>query len=276
MVTTGRRVESIETLLQWVYRDELPRRQADCTWETMFQSAAWRLGCRVDQSSTGDTFPVGAGPPDADALLLDYAVGCLPAQVRLGWPHQARELLGQFWSYLRPTDVVETRWSAQMTGLRSARVADRTVTLLPGLTVDLIELVRMHARLGTRPVWDVGPIRVGRVSAANGKPAISVGEGDLRRTARPPRNGLYEVGACCGLQLEPTAVEILSARFEYAAWHSALVALATGSWKYGSIAPRLPTAAAAPWMIDDEVRPAVVQAVAPLPQRNNGARKKSP
>ncbi|MCC6775653.1 MAG: hypothetical protein IT537_03295 [Hyphomicrobiales bacterium] len=268
------RRESIETLLHWAYRDELPKRQLDCSWATMFSSAAWQLGCRVDQSSSGESFPVGAGPPDPDALLLDYAVGCLPAQVRLGWPHQARELLGHLWTYLRPTDVIETRWAARMTDHRSARVTDRTVVLLPGLTIDLIELVRMYARLGTRPVWDVGPIRIVRVNAANGKPLVMVGQGAARRHARSPRNGMYETGAYGELRLEPAALEILSARFEYASWRAALVALASGRWKYGGIAPLPPAAAAAPWVVDDEVRPAVVQMVNLLPQRGTSNPRK--
>jgi hypothetical protein len=115
-------------------------------------------------------------------------------------------------------------------------------------------LVQVHARMGTRPRWDVGPLRLVRILGKNHKPVVH----GVTRGRR------YAAGAYCPLQLDPPPQEIVSARFEYFVWRAALERITTlaESWKDASFAPQQSTAPWRPWLTGEEREP-VIHTIAP-------------
>jgi hypothetical protein len=205
----------VEKLLQWAYRDELPKQTTgDLTgWERLIL-----LGTNVDVSDREAALPIALGPPHPDALLIDHAVRQLPP-VKLNWARMAKALMGHLLPYAPQTDPCIQR-----------------------LATSPAALVVSHAIMGSRPPWDLGPCVLRRILGKNGKPVVD-GITAGRR---------YGAGASCPLQLEPEGAEIISARFEYAAWHTALVSLANESWNMREHVALPPRAAPAPWITGPE------------------------
>jgi hypothetical protein len=220
----------IEALLTWAYRDELPKQSVGglTGWERTIL-----LGTRVDESNRDHDveLPVALGPPHPDALTLDHAVRSLEDMV-LTLPI-ARVLIGDLAPYLT-REVVH-----QVVGRRAGYVVqERTekVDAVKHRSVSPTALVTLHAKLGNRPHWDLGPVRVSRVTGSNGKPVVN----GITRGRR------YANGAHCPLRLDPSPDHIIRARFDYAAWHGALTALATCRMTEHQALP--PRAAVEPWI----------------------------
>lgn len=198
-------------------------------------------GVAVDENHE-PRFPVGAGTPHPDALLIDYAVRSLP-QVRVDWKRDRHHLMGELAPYVGDNDPICGHMATSPEAAVDER-PKRNGRMFSGARVErhpLVEpyeltpaaLIMLHARLGTRPIWDMGPVRLVR-----GKPAM---------IGRQYGKGRFSEGSHCPLVLEPSAPEIAAARFEYMCWHTALVALAGAALNLKSIAPQQPAAPAAPW-----------------------------
>jgi hypothetical protein len=215
----------IERLLQWAYRDELPKREIGGL--TGWESDILLLGTRIDTSGydRGEPgFPVAMGPPHPDALMIDYQVRALP-EIKIDWEATSAILMGHLSSYVDVRDFA-----------------------ISALGFELPALVQMHARMGTRPDWRVGEIKLKRVNGANGKPVVN----------GLTRGGRYGSGAHSPLQLDPPATEIACARAEYMAWRSALQWLVDEKWSLESYVVTAPAAAEAPWLADIERRARVL------------------
>lgn len=223
-MSTPKKPIDIEKLLHWAYRDELPKQAVSglTGWEKLIY-----LGTNVDESDRAPDvqMPAACGPPHPDALRIDWIVRGLE-DVRIQWPSAAAGLLGPLMAWLREEEL----------------------PLVRSMKAQTSALVQAHARMGTRPVWQM-PHRPIRVIGRNGKPLI-VGITSGRR---------YAPGAHGMLRMDPPVPEILSARFEYFVWRSALAQLASESWNLVDHAPQQPAAAQAPWLTGEERRPRILE-----------------
>jgi len=231
----------IETALCWVYQREmlchdglfgmtLPR-VARPGWTAMIDT-----GTQVDESYE-PRFPVGAGAPHPDALIIDYAVRQLPP-VRMNWPRDGRHLMGDYLPYAKDNPLVRDMASSPVSALNWGGHARVSTKLQPPIVepyeLTPASLVMMYARLGRRPIWDLGKVRLARC-----KPVME---------GRQKGKNFYTTGSHCPLQLDPPAAEIAAARFDYLMWHDALVALLGVNDSLNSIALQHPRAPAAPWL----------------------------
>lgn len=220
----ARQAKDIEALLSWAYRDELPKRAIGglTGWEKLVL-----LGTTVDDERRPDEvgFPVNMGPPHPDALLIDHAVRTLEPVTML-WEIAREGIMGDLSPYAPADDPTLRR-----------------------MQFSPMALVMMHAKMGTRPAWDLGPTSVKRIQGGNGKPKVHGITAGHR----------YETGAHCPLQLDPPAREIACARAEYAVWHAALMTVTAEleSWNLKDFAPQYPKAAPAPWIEDTERKPRI-------------------
>jgi hypothetical protein len=185
----------------------------------------------VDESNRDHEamLPAALGAPHPDALALDYAVRRLDP-VTIQWPMARAVLAPDVGACVRDRDPAVHRMQVE-----------------PGY------LIRHHAIMGTRPTWHLGAVRLVRTIGKNGKPLVE-GITAGRR---------YADGAHCPLQLEPSAAAIVSARFEYLAWWSALVTLARESWILKDHAPQHPRATQAPWLTGPQRTPRILPTVTP-------------
>lgn len=252
----------IDDLLVWAYRDELPKKELSTSnWDGV---AGYGMlgGIDIDDDPwqaylRSQRYPF-IGKPHEDALLLDWMVRGLP-DVAVDWPRERAGLLGHLLSYL---DDDEIAVSAMSTGpvvtveegrdRRGKRTASAKVERSPPQPhlSSVSQLVRMHAVMGTRPVWDM-PIRLIPTKGPNGKPVIAYeGQGQLDgRLLRGLTKGRrYGPKARCLLDLDPTAAEIAAARWEYQVWHQALMTLANESWNLRDHVPLPPRAQPHPWL----------------------------
>jgi len=217
----------IEKLLQWAYREELPKSAVGglTGWEKLVL-----LGTRVDEPRNDDPgFPVALGAPHPDALLIDYHVRALD-DVTMLWEQSVDAIMGELAPYAPADDPILTRMQFSPSAL-----------------------IQLHARMGNRPIWDLGPLRLTRVVGRNGKPV----------TNGITAGGRYAEGSACPLQLDPPGREIACARAEYFIWRSALSALASESWNLVDHAPQQPSAAALPWREDTERKVRVLRDIRP-------------
>lgn len=224
----------IEQLLAWVYREELPKRGSDTTWANMFSSETWRLGTRVDQSSSGEFAPVGAGTPHPDALLIDHAIRSMP-HVTLVWEHVVDEIMGPFAEVLRHDPALR-----------------RIEFSPPGLLI-------VHAQINHRPAWDVGQIRVKHFGQ---QPQVWwVDEHGERTMPGSKRAGYYSPGAVCPIEYDPKLTTVAEARAEYYVWRrcldSAVDLLSTLNLVETKAAP--PAAPLCPWFTGEEAKPNVLK-----------------
>lgn len=238
----GKTPIDIEKLLQWAYREELPKQAVSglTGWERLIY-----LGTVVDSSHDPTSlYPAAMGAPDPDALAVDWTVRqSLPESVGCDWPRLHLRIMGELQFWLSPQALAsrtETRIRARVSG--GSAQATRTHVVVAAMQAQPRALVQAHARMGSRPVWDVGAVRVVRRIGRNGKPVV---EGISR-------GGRYGVGARCPLDLDPAPEEIAAARYEYHVWHQALTALANESWNLRGFAPQPPAAAPAPWLTGPE------------------------
>lgn len=211
-----------ELLLRWAYRDELPKGYREGTGgvvpqvSPMFRYA--NLGGPVDNWTREPGFPVAMGTvPHPDALTIHEAVMALEP-VEIAWPSGATELLGDLFQYLTDTEQFA----------------------MQRLSTSPAALITMHARLGNRPIWEID-YNIVRVIGRSRKSLLRKGRG---------RNHLKMQGE---LTTDVPASEILTARFEYLAWHVSLNNLAHTLRLRDHVA--LPPAAPlAPWIEPDRAR----------------------
>lgn len=208
----SRQARDIEELLQWTFREELPKGQERLGFapgiSPMFRLAD--LGTRVDDWSEEPGYPRALGEPHPDAVAIGKAVMAFEPEEaglneRLGaqidWPTTRRTMVGPLGGLL--TDDEPT--------LKYLRIG------IPGL-------VAMHAKLKTRPQWDLWPLPE-PVIGANGKPKVQFE--DERGQLIDGRKGRhYGPAARCPLMWFPAPQEAAFARIEYSIWWQALDTLA--------------------------------------------------
>lgn len=218
-----RKPMSIEAILRWAYRDELPKGGATYTGvggATAPGFGAAALGDMIDDWSWEwePGHPAAMGEPHPDALTVSAHVQALGA-VEVDAVASREELLPEAWRLIDPDDL-----------LRSRIIVDRTVYVIS------------HAKMGTRPEWRAG-WAVGRIIGRNGQPVVE----------EVDEHGHYGPGASCPLEVVPEPRDVVTDRAIYAAWHGALVDLAN---RVGdslvSIEPLPPEAPARPWIDGDE------------------------
>jgi len=212
----------IEKLLRWAYRDELPKGYRDgrsgviAAISPMFRFA--NLGGPVDNWSREPGFPVAMGvEPHEDAKEVHAAAISLD-DATIRWPGAA-VLLGDLAQF----------------------VTDEELSIVRSMRAHAAGLVTLHARMGNRPIWQVD-YTIARVVGRDRKSPLRKGRG--RRHAKNTQGVL---------RIDPMASEILSARFDYFVWHSALCELAR-DLDLKDHAPVPPAAPQAPWFNDTEPR----------------------
>jgi hypothetical protein len=219
-----RRDLPIEKLVEWCFRDELPKLRtssAEGIWD-----AIGRIGSLGITPEKRSFIPqrYDFGLPDPDAKIIAVAVSALPAMA-IDWELSRESLMGDAAGLLEVRDTLL---------LRSINVA---------------ALITMHGSMGTAPDWRTEEMRPYMVPPAHGDQsrASIVGE----RTGQ----NRYTIGSYCPLQWEPSPVSVALARGDYAAWHAGLVMLAeTLHLEKHKAMP--PTAPAQPWF--DAPKPARV------------------
>lgn len=187
------RAIDVEVLLQWAYREELPKGQtssAEAVWDSIADyGAAGGVACHADAGPQRYDF----GEPHPDAKILAAAVTALEDLI-IDWEASTDALMGDMAAILVARDVLMVR------PLRTAA------------------LVTMHAKMGTRPDWrDAVPWASPVPSAKDHCRPMLVGECRGRNH--------YTTGSYCPLRWEPSPITIALARAEYAAWHRGLHAL---------------------------------------------------
>lgn len=236
-VVEARKHVPIEQLLSWTYCDELPKgigrdeKFATCFWESvspMFRLA--QLGTRVDLSIEPG-FPPAMGAPHPDALMIDYAVQQLPA-VGLDWRASRERLVPDLLHWVDENDPILSSMSFQPHAL-----------------------LVIHAKLGTRPIWDLGKPHVERKIGPNGKPVVQYideDSGEVRVGRTEGRH--YGHLAHCPLVLSPPAREIACARAEYSVWWHALehVRATVCAWNLHDHEALPPEAEPTPWIVNRE------------------------
>lgn len=257
----------IERFLSWTYREELPKKDLSTSgWDGI---AAY--GERGGQAEDPDPWELhlrsqryAIGTPHPEALTLAWLVDGLD-DVSIQWPTASKILLGDLAPYLD----------------KQSEFVIRKLVVQPG------GLVRAHARMGTRPMWDVW-WALAPVKLKNRKPLVQYidrhgrlsdctsGQRDYERGGRCPlmvstttmddktyvRAGRYDrVGKPDDM---PAVAEIVSARFEYFVWHSALCELvrrANGSGQLREHQATPPAAPQAPWLTGTERKSRILPAL---------------
>ena len=224
----NKRVMDIEDALAWAYREELPKRrdrddaggpQEYSSISPMFRICA--LGGRVENFSREPGFPAAMGEAHPDALIIEAAVG----ELRSFQGHRFDGELGLM-THL-PAGLDEHAAMAQSMG-------------------QLFDLVRIKARLGSRPTFARSP-EPAAVVGNTGKPLIYVVRNGVEQISGAEGKDRYPSGAYCAIEWE-SATAILTERADYAAWWAAVDLLAHRlSGKLASISVLPPTAAQRPW-----------------------------
>lgn len=240
----------VEKLLRWAYRDEIDKQIEGgvTSWEHMIY-----LGTTVDERPRDYKLPLALGPPHPDAVTIDAHVKGYGVE-HIDWPGDRDYLIPE----LGPDYLADDE--PKLAGERSSRKrlakddkAERY--LIRGLQINAGDLVIKHARLGNRPIWDCGPVKLRRILGKNGKPIVD--------GVTPGRR--YAVGAACPVRLDPPAYEVAAARWEYALWRYMLCRIAEDSQGWGLTAYRAlpPAAAERPWVCDDEPRVRLIPDLSP-------------
>jgi hypothetical protein len=183
---------SIEAALYWAYRDELPKRGAE--WGGSggatapgFSSAD--LGVKVDRWDDEPGFPTILGPPHPDAEIIDAHVQGLETM-------EVDGVRSRFW--LAP---------------ECAALIEANDFSLGRLQVDVKSWVIMHARMGTRPMWEVEQWKVERrIDMRTGR-TVQVGR---------DRNDRWHGGSHCPITYVPDPRAVINDRAEYSCWHEAM------------------------------------------------------
>lgn len=240
--TPNKRVMDIEDVLRWAFVDELPKRREDdgsfrmrefpsvCPMFAMAQH-----GGRIENFTREPGFPAAMGEPHPDALIVEAAV--------LG--------LSRF---------AEHRFDGDLGLAPDLPAGQDQQGPMARAMHQLVEVVRIRARLGARPTFAASPEPAALVDEKRGRPVVMIqrttmkadAEGRLRPHIVEERVGAegkdrYPRGAYCVIEWDDPR-SILIERAEYAAWWAGLDLLAHElSGKLTSIAVLPPAAAQRPW-----------------------------
>lgn len=223
----GKRLMDIEQLLTWAFREELPkRRDGDDGMPREYRSispmfAMAALGGRVENFSREPGFPLAMGDPHPDALIVEEAVKGLARFAE----HRFEGSLGLLTNLSQNLDE-----HAAMTGAMG----------------QIVELVRIKARLGGRPSFAACPLPAAVVDG-RGRPLVMIKRGDKEEPCSAEGKDRYPRGAYCQLHWDnPTS--ILIERAQYAAWWAGIDLLAHElAGKLETIGVLPPSAAQRPW-----------------------------
>lgn len=240
-----KRLLDIEDVLRWAFREELPKRRDENderpreyrAVSPMFAMAA--LGGRVENFSREPGFPLAMGDAHPDALIVEAAV----LELSRFADHRFEGPLGLLDGLLPGLDE-----HAAMAGAMS----------------QIVELVRIKARLGARPTLPASPIPAA-IIGRNGKVQVLI----LRSEMRAGTDGImrphlieepcgakdrdrYPTGAYCALHWDDPKT-ILIERAQYAAYWAALDLLAHElAGKLASVGVLPPAAAQRPWTGEED------------------------
>lgn len=225
MMASAPRTMDIEKLLQWAFRDELPKRSMPALGPGYISPLARLvdMGTLIDETAGEPGFPAALGEPDPDALVVEAIVSSL-ADCEIDWPATRREVVGPVGGLLDDRDPT-----------------------LASLTIGTVGLVAIHARMGTRPRWDLWPAPE-PVIGRNGKPIVQfLAEDGTLAEGRRARH--YGPGARCPIDWFPTPREVAFARVEYSIWWQALDTLADAlEGQLRSVVALPPGAHPSPWV----------------------------
>lgn len=199
------------------------------------------LGGRVDIFSHEPGFPIGMGAPHDDALKVRDTVESLP-DIGINWAKTREFILPDLWRWVEADEPIISRMQLQ-----------------PRL------MLAHHARCGSRPDWELGPAKVVRVNAGNGKPRVQYlrEDGEIEIGLTP--GGRYGRLAHCPLQLVPDARKIARARAEYWVWRGALVEVKRLLEGRNLLehTPLMPAAPREPWLINTEPKSRILPSIRP-------------
>lgn len=248
-MTSKKRVLDIEQVLEWLFRDQLPRRRDEGddhrpgfpSVSPMFRHAD--LGGRIDSWAREPGHPLAMGEIHPDALIVEQAVLALEKFIDHDYV-AAAELAGDDLGIATGLDESVDQAAAM------ARAGRAIVTL-----------VVVNAKLNRRPIFSLptaGPKNLG-----NGKPQVvreetrrwpKLAGGEAVETILVPApmkdaaRG-YPDGAFCPVVYDPDAQEMLLERAEYAVWWAALHYLASElEGKLETISVLSPSAPQRPWV----------------------------
>lgn len=236
----------IESLLCWAYSELLKQPEGDSSWNTMFKSQSWQTGCRVDQSSPDFVPDCLRSDPHPDAVAIDSAVRKI-GTAQLNWSKDADALLGHLAVYLDWLEVLSRCRPWQVSGMarNRAAVVTHAKNLIDGHHTNVQGLLISHAVSRSRPIWHLGEPKVIPAKHSNGQKQM--GGVPLRMY------GMASTGSECLLALEPSALEIAIARFEFFMWHQALTELSRALTDLRDFAPEEPVYSAYPWYQDQRL-----------------------
>jgi hypothetical protein len=254
----------VERLLQWAYRDELPKQgigDVANDWDRVTRYGELLSIVDDDRRRFDDPgFPVIMGAPHPDALTISRAVQGLAAEVVIDW-RECRALLMGDLHLLAPVEspflISSPNERGRDVDVRggSARVV-RETSAARDMVFSEVALVETFARLGRRPEWNAGDLRPRRVINPKNHKVTIVGE--------CKGADIYTPGSYCPLQyVDPTVDQVAIRRAEYFVWRGALDRLVgiLRAWLLTDHTPGKPTAPIAPWLdaqLDDAARPAPI------------------
>ncbi len=253
----------IETMLQWTYRQELPRRALTVgQWDSVRS-----YGERGFVASDGPGAPqryASVKPPHADALRIEQAVEGLAEDIELDWLTFRDSFMSDL-AAIVPADpfviAVDAPLAVQVSAGRaqvqgSQRVRRRVFSKAA--------LVAEHAKMGTHPRWRLGLPRLNRVLSNNGRGMI---------VGKYRDKGAYNEGSHCPVSWsDPTVAQVALARATYAVWREGLSDLAQSlRGQLATIEPAVPVVPLMPWHSGDLPGVRILRSVTPPRPANDGA-----
>lgn len=270
MSATMREID-IELLLQWAYRDELPKKHlsaAESVWSGI-QEYGQRGG--IDPGHGAAQRYAHFGLPDPDAIAIEKAVSQIP-DIAVDWDASIEQLAGPLAGLVRvntfthgdvgnPNKRTVSGWTDRKSGKwQTAENKPRDFLMVSSVRPQA--LIIMHASKGTRPdVHDDIP-RPKPTPATKGPHAMIVGicKGKDR----------YTIDSHCPLQWRPSPVSVVLARAEYVGWWEGLATLADRLneekllTKFKALPP---TAPLAPWLEPPEPARTIIHLPSGAPSR---------
>lgn len=245
----------IEKLLQWTFREEMPKgRPVTATaWDAIMSYS--QLGARIDvshQGSSGLGFVPGSPHEDAERVAVAVAAHDESA------------------SFATRADVAAL--FADMSGM-----AEHFTDAAMATRINPRALILSHAAMGSRPKWKFEPPTPHQeratfrdeVGALRDRPRVIGLDacGDVvdvfpNRGRKAMKFGLYDLDYQPRSPLiwsDPSPLHVAECRAEYIAWHAGLVSLASSLRDaLREYQPELPIARQMPWITGEEARSRVL------------------
>lgn len=220
----ARRELDVEKLLQWAYREELPKRitsASGSSWDRLSQYGS--LGGINPKDHNMPQRYAHVGEPHPDALRIEYEVAQLPELI-IDWPDSTEAILGELAPLVAinqlhkpdpvPGPTTRSGWRTKGGQWRSRENRPRDMILVNRLNT--AALITMHAAKGTRPDWADEHPQPMYIQADRRPPGTPAVVGDCRG-----RN-LYATGSYCPLRWEPSPLSIAQLRADYWCWYRGL------------------------------------------------------